>query len=167
MRYINSHLEDWIESFLSNIGITEPSQLNKHKIANDLDIWIFYVNDTSHYVEINNLYTIFLNKNLSKEEQWQDFAHELCHIVRQSSKFTNFHLTKTLWNIYQERQANYFAYHFCIPTFMLIDLDLPKRPELAVLKVSNIFNVTPEFANHRLNLYYQKAYSQTRGVLYG
>lgn len=85
MRYINSHLEDWIESFLNNIDITEPSQLNKHKIANDLDIWIFYVNDTSHYVEINNLYTIFLNKNLSKEEQWQDFAHELCHIVRQSS----------------------------------------------------------------------------------
>ncbi|MFB8734109.1 ImmA/IrrE family metallo-endopeptidase [Bacillus sp. SL00103] len=57
----------------------------------------------------------FLNKNLSKEEQWQDFAHELCHIVRQSSKFTNFHLTKTLWNIYQERQANYFAYHFLYP----------------------------------------------------
>ncbi|WP_186303729.1 ImmA/IrrE family metallo-endopeptidase [Bacillus pumilus] len=167
MRYINSHLEDWIESFLINIGITQSSQLDKHKIANDLDIWIFYVNDTSHYVEVNNLYTIFLNKNLSKEEQWQDFAHELCHIVRQSSKFTNYHLTKTLWNIYQERQANYFAYHFCIPTFMLKNLDLPKDPELAILKVSNIFKVTPEFATHRLNLYNQKVFTQTRGVLHG
>lgn len=50
---------------------------------------------------------------------------------------------------------------------MLIDLDLPKEPELAILKVSNIFKVTPEFASHRLNLYYQKIFSQTRSVLYG
>ncbi|MGM0967183.1 MAG: ImmA/IrrE family metallo-endopeptidase [Bacillota bacterium] len=167
MKYTNSHLEDWIESFLINIGITEPAHLDRYRISNSLDIWIYYVNDKSHYVEINKLYSIFLNKNLTKEEQWQDFAHELCHIVRLSSKYTNYHLTKKLWNIFQEKQANYFAYHFCMPTFMLRRIDLPSDPKQAILQLSKIFKVTPEFAKHRLNLYYQKKFSQMSYVVNG
>ncbi|AMW99370.1 hypothetical protein [Rummeliibacillus stabekisii] len=48
---------------------------------------------------------------------------------------------------------NSFAYHFCIPTFMLDSLKLADSLQAAVLQVQDTFNVLHEFALKRLNEY--------------
>ena len=51
----------------------------------------------------------------------------------------------------QEWQAKQFAYHFCVPTFMLDDLE-----EVTVYEIMNQFNVDEEFAVRRLEMYQNK-----------
>ncbi|MET1032334.1 ImmA/IrrE family metallo-endopeptidase [Domibacillus tundrae] len=62
----------------------------------------------------------------------------------------------------QEWQANTFALHFCIPTFMLQKLDLPFHKQLAITEVAHIFGVAYTFAEERLALYE----IQMMGVMY-
>lgn len=51
---------------------------------------------------------------------------------------------------------NSFAYHFCIPTFMLDSLKLADSLQAAVLQVQDTFNVLHDFALKRLNDYLTK-----------
>src|SRR5699024_2925755 len=49
---------------------------------------------------------------------------------------------------YQEVKADYFAYHFCIPTFML-----ERLKGVTANDVARIFNVEFDFAIRRLDMY--------------
>lgn len=51
----------------------------------------------------------------------------------------------------QEWQANHFAYHFCVPTFMLEDLE-----EVTIYEIMNLFNVCYDFASKRIEMYQNK-----------
>lgn len=86
--------------------------------------------------------------NSTKQQQWQKFGHEVCHyLIHCGQQLNMYYLFRDL----QENQANYFAYHFCIPTFMLEDLK-----EVTVYEVMNLFNVEYEFAFKRLEMYERK-----------
>ncbi|MEK3935981.1 ImmA/IrrE family metallo-endopeptidase [Sporosarcina sp. FSL W7-1349] len=158
--YINSHLEDYIKDLYLNIGIKNPGKLNQHTIARRLNIWLYPFNGPSEAIYSNGRQYIFLNRNLTPQEQWQEFAHELCHILRHSG---NQKKMARLFLEYQEWQADSFASHFCIPTFMLRRLELPQDRQKAVWKIQQTFNVTNEFAELRLKMYENKVYS---GVFY-
>ncbi|MFB8734155.1 ImmA/IrrE family metallo-endopeptidase [Bacillus sp. SL00103] len=54
-------------------------------------------------------YSNILNRSLSPEEQWQDFAHELCHVLKAYRQ--SFQMNK-LFRELQEFQAKQFMYHF-------------------------------------------------------
>lgn len=56
----------------------------------------------------------------------------------------------------EEWQADLFALHFCIPTFMLQKLSLPSDSKRAIYKTSKKFGVTYEFAEKLLYMYNMK-----------
>jgi len=49
----------------------------------------------------------------------------------------------------QEAQATNFALHFCVPTFMLLELELPHTEKEIVYVLSETFGVEPLFAKRR------------------
>ena len=65
---------------------------------------------------------------------------------------------------YQEWQAEQFASHFCVPTFMLNQIKLPQLRSEAVGLNLNTFNVHPMFANERLDKWLK---SNTGDLYYG
>jgi len=111
-----SHLEDWIENLYRSINITTPLQINFERIAEMLGIRVYFKPIPSCAFKYNDVYTIILDSRKTRREQWDDFAHELCHLYRHEGDKK---IMPKCWSYYQEFQANYFSYHFCIPTFRL------------------------------------------------
>ncbi|MEI3614611.1 ImmA/IrrE family metallo-endopeptidase [Pseudogracilibacillus sp. SO30301A] len=113
MKYQTTLLEDAIKKFYNHLNIHKPSQLDMREIANLLKIPI-------HFLPIHSRTykgEIIIDSRLPPEVQWEDFGHELCHILLQyGNQIININ---TLFLEYQEWKANNFMLHFCIPTFML------------------------------------------------
>lgn len=146
MNFVYSHLEDYIYNLYTSIGITNPKQLDPRIIAPLLGITLIYL----PYDSTNTGSVIFLDSRLSKEEQWQEFGHESCHATLHSGNQAK---SNHLFREYQEWKANSFALHFCVPTFMLKQVKLPKNKELAIIKICLLFNVEYDFAEKRLEHY--------------
>ncbi|MCY7581445.1 ImmA/IrrE family metallo-endopeptidase [Bacillus sp. S2(2019)] len=153
MGYVKSHLEEWIEDLYRSINIQHSHQINFEQIAESLGLNVRFSPQKSFGFRALNKYVIVLDKRKTRQEQWLDFAHELCHIYRHENDIK---IMPGTWNEYNERQATYFAYHFCVPSFMLKSLSLPPDQNKAALLVADIFKVTCEFAKRRLCLYYNK-----------
>lgn len=82
MRYINSHLEDWIENLYRKIDITEPEQINFEHIAESLDIRLSFKPVTSFALKHSGIYNICLDSRKSRIEQRpldDDFLHKMHH----------------------------------------------------------------------------------------
>ncbi|MGE7546065.1 ImmA/IrrE family metallo-endopeptidase [Sporosarcina newyorkensis] len=147
-----SHLEDFIENLLKGIGVFHPIQLNKFHIADQLGVYLHLLEVRSRGLWDGELYYIFLNPNLSRQQRWQDFGHELCHGLRHAG---NQKSMPSSFRKLQEWQADNFMYHFCVPTFMLKRLELPPDQRIAAALIAETFNVEFSFALERLNRYYQ------------
>ncbi|MDX5485445.1 ImmA/IrrE family metallo-endopeptidase [Bacillus pumilus] len=153
MGYVKSHLEEWIEDLYKSINIEHSHQINFEQIAASLGINIKFSPQKSFGFRALSKYVIVLDSRKNRHDQWLDFAHELCHILRHEN---DFRIMPNTWNEYNERQATYFAYHFCVPSFMLKNLSLPADQNIAAQLVADIFKVTCEFAKHRLKIYFNK-----------
>ncbi|MFE0506940.1 ImmA/IrrE family metallo-endopeptidase [Peribacillus butanolivorans] len=152
MKYHSSLLEDWIKNFYYSLDIYHPHQLDFLDIAARLGMVITFKNITSRYFEQD----IIIDERLTSQEQWQEFAHELCHILRHEGN--QIYMPKPFLEL-QENQANYFAYHFCIPTFMFLKLDMPNHRNQAIYYLANTFNVTNKFAAQRFDRYQNQIYT--------
>lgn len=150
--YTMSHTEDYIKNMYLHIGILRPQQLDYQQIARKLGIKIFYWEDTSQALFLKELACIFLNKKLTKQQMWQDFCHELAHVLMHSGHQARL---PPLFVEYQESKANNFMYHACIPTYMLNDLKINDFLYSTVLSVSKLFQVEYDFALKRLTQYIQ------------
>ncbi|MCY8344992.1 ImmA/IrrE family metallo-endopeptidase [Bacillus haynesii] len=153
MVYTNSHLEDWIENLYMEINITQPDQINFENIADALGIEVVFKPAPSFSFKYDNVYTISLDKRKTRRDQWDDFAHELCHLYRHEG---DKNIMPKHWINYQECQAIYFSYHFCIPTFMLQKLKMTHNLYYDALLIAKTFKVTESFATTRLNMYFNK-----------
>jgi len=122
--------------------ISEPHQLNCAEIAQKLGIKLHYGCFSLRYANY-----IVLKKS-TKQKEWQDFGHEVCHYLRHEGNQLKMN---ALFLVFQEWQANYFAYHFCVPTFML-----RKIKGVNVYEIMNQFNVEYDFALKRLEMYRSK-----------
>lgn len=135
----------YMKNFFESLFITSPQQLNMQHITEKLGIKIVYWEFSSAIAERNGKCNLFIDQRLTRQEQWQDFGHEMKHFCfdrgDQNDLFKSF-------IYYQEVKADYFAYHFCIPTFMLEQLK-----EVTANDVARIFNVEFEFALRRLDMY--------------
>ncbi|WP_369595605.1 ImmA/IrrE family metallo-endopeptidase [Lysinibacillus pakistanensis] len=149
MKYY-SHLEDYIKDFYIRLCMTTPALLDFREIAEKLGIKVFYWPDTSQALFAENKPFIFLNETLSQQQQWQDFCHELAHVLLHTGD--QFYMSP-LFREYQEHKANNFMYHACIPTFMLDELQLNDSTPQTVMKLQELFNVEYEFALKRLTQY--------------
>jgi Zn-dependent peptidase ImmA (M78 family) len=146
MKYQTTLLEDWIEIFYSRIGINHPRQLDIHTIANRLGYSVIYRDISSRFYNDS----VIIDERLSPQEQWQEFAHEVCHLERHAG---NQLVMPQPFMELQEYQANLFAYHFCVPSFMLLKLAIPNSNKQAIYFLANTFNVTLDFAVYRLELF--------------
>lgn len=149
MRFCYSHLEDYINNLYLNIGITRPEQLDMKLIAARLNFKILYV----PFKSMCTGSLICIDARLPKEQQWQQFGHELCHALWHSGNQLGIPPT---FREYQEWKANDFAYHLCVPTFMIDAISLPSSHKEATLLISSTFNVEYDFAFKRLEKYISK-----------
>ncbi|MFJ5565253.1 ImmA/IrrE family metallo-endopeptidase [Lysinibacillus xylanilyticus] len=152
MKYY-SHLEDYIKDFYLQIGITTPNLLDFREIAEKLGIKVFFWSDSSQALFAKEKPFIFLNESLSKQHQWQEFGHELSHVLLHTGD--QFFMSP-LFREYQENKANNFMYQFCMPTFMLDELDLYDCTPSTVMQLQKLFNVEYEFALKRFSQYINK-----------
>lgn len=150
---MNTYLEDYIYSLLKAIKITDPKELTINNVASKLGLTVVYRRKPYRFDD-----EIILQHGTSQQE-WQLFAHELCHYLRHSGNQLNMN---PLFVELQEWQADNFTYHFCVPTFMLEEIDLPKQKIEAIGVIAETFGVEYEFARIRL----EKRLLQIDGCLY-
>jgi Zn-dependent peptidase ImmA (M78 family) len=129
------------------MNISQPYELEIDGIAAGLNIWIHTAELTSRALEREGMGTIILDSRLSREEQWEQFGHELCHLLRHGGN--QLEMPDGFIRL-QESQADLFALQLCVPAFMLLRLDLPAEEGEAAEAISRSFGVTPSFAARRL-----------------
>src|SRR5690625_2399644 len=137
-----NNIERDVYNLYKSIQISHPEQLKIQSIANKLRIKVLYGTVSFRF---NNAIVL---KKTSAHKEWQMFGHELCHVLRHVGNQLNMH---HLFVQLQEWQADYFAYHFCVPTFMLLNLR-----EVSVNVIANKFNVEYDFALRRFEMYQNK-----------
>lgn len=150
MEYTYTPLEEYIKKlYQQTLNINEPMFINMPEIAIQLKIKLCYFDEQSTAMCRKGNYRIFLNELLSPQEQWQDFGHELCHVLRHDGSQDK--MGKPLLYL-QENQANNFMLHFCVPTFMLLNYQIANYFNIldGIPFVTKNFNVTEEFARQRL-----------------
>lgn len=146
----STHSEDFIKRLYQLIGIIRPQQLHFQLIATKLEILVFYWRDESQALFLKEEAYIFLNEQLTKQQQWQDFCHELAHVLLHTGHQGRM---SPLFREYQENKANHFMYHACVPSFMLDEIE---PYNLTVEYVQEQFNVEYDFAFKRLEQYLSK-----------
>jgi Zn-dependent peptidase ImmA (M78 family) len=152
MDYHLTPLEEAIRKLFINIDIFRPTQLDLCDIANRLGIYADFSPGKSGSFKMGLDYIIKINSLLSREEQWQTFGHEICHFLWH--KGCQLKISESFKEL-QERNARNFAFQFCVPTFMILDQDIPKYRSQFVYNVAEQFNVTHKFADKRV-LHYEK-----------
>lgn len=155
MNFQKSFIEAYVEDLLSEWDIKYPGQLNMFRIADKLNIYLYLYDGRSRGIVDGDEIYIFLNVNLTVQELWQDFCHELGHILRHAGDQRKMH---PLQRQLQEWQADSFMYELCVPTGMLRHMNLPMDMREASMWIAVAFNVTESFAYKRLNRYYQKTF---------
>ncbi|MED5101116.1 MULTISPECIES: ImmA/IrrE family metallo-endopeptidase [Niallia] len=145
MKYQTTLLEDWIHDFLNNLGIYQPHQLNLEVITQRLGLHVVEKSMKSRVLEG----VVFIDSRLSEQEKWQEFAHELMHFLRHAGN--QLLLPKAFVDL-QEKQAENFALHLCVPTFMLLNYKVANYTNLedGIRFISDTFNVTEKYAQTRL-----------------
>nr|WP_309101648.1 ImmA/IrrE family metallo-endopeptidase [Fredinandcohnia onubensis] len=145
MKYQTTLLEDWIKDFYYKLDIYHPHQLDFLDIAARLGLVVSFQDFSSRLFRDE----IIIDKRLDSKNQWQDFAHELCHLLRQEGN--QLVMNNDFLNI-QESKAENFALHFCVPTFMLLNYEISNFFNLrdGVEYIAETFKVTETFAERRL-----------------
>ncbi|MCF3942161.1 ImmA/IrrE family metallo-endopeptidase [Oceanobacillus alkalisoli] len=137
-----THLEDYIRELLSTIKVHSPPDLTIENVASKLKLEVVYRRKSYRFGN-----EIILQPG-TEQQEWQLFGHELCHYLRHAGTQLLMH---PLFIDLQEYQANYFAYHFCVPTFML-----EQFKEVNHYEIMENFNVEEGFALRRIEMYERK-----------
>lgn|SRR5690606_29558324 len=140
-----NNTELFIMQFYESISVICPYELSIMHIAEKLNMEVCFWNFGSAIAQFNGIHKMFINKRLSEQQQWQDFGHEMYHYFFDNTRYD---LLKESYAEYGESKADYFAYHFCVPTFMLDNLK-----GVDVYNVMELFNVTYDFALKRIEMY--------------
>lgn len=138
-----THLEDAIYKLYTSIDVRSPADLDMHLIAKKIGVIITY--EKNKFFRWNN--EIHLKVG-SKVNEWMAFGHEIGHYCLHVGIQLIMH---PLFRQLQEYQADHFAYHFCVPTFMLENLE-----EVNIDVIMNLFNVDYDFALRRIEMYQSK-----------
>ncbi|MGV7012046.1 ImmA/IrrE family metallo-endopeptidase [Bacillus velezensis] len=151
-----SYLEEEVKKIYCKLNIETPEDIDLERIAAAFRIWLHYEQRESCMFQINGDYSVVLDARASPQEQWQDFVHELGHVIKHCGNQFNMN---RMFRQLQEYQANSFMYHFCVPTFMLEKISLPRMKSEVIKLIGDTFNVTYQFAAKRLDMYTRKQFS--------
>lgn len=147
LSYAQTTLEQWTEQLWDKAGIRAVSQLNIDEVAARLNVWVHYMDETSRALEYLGMRSILVDKRLGAREQWEEFLHELCHVLRHAGNQT---LMPKSFCEGQEAEANRFVLYAAIPASMLMAIALPDSMEEAAELLADRFGVTPALARRRL-----------------
>lgn len=145
--------ERHVYQLLDSISIHHPEQLSISTVSELINIPVKYWGFSSEAVRYKEKYKIFIDERISEQKKWQEFGHELFHVI--GHEYCQNKRMHTTYYQLQENQANYFSYHFCVPTFMLDNL-----MEVSIYEIMNQFNVEYEFAIRRYEMYENKQYGR-------
>lgn len=148
IQYYTTPLEDWITEFYQKLGIKTPYDFEMIDIASKLDIWLYFQPMSSRVIERNGMFSMNIDKDLSPEEKWEEFLHELCHVLRHTGN--QFMLSDAFMEL-QEIQANQFQLYAAIPFFMLKRYELPNTEKELIELITSEFKVTPKLAKRRID----------------
>ncbi len=151
-------MEQFVHQLFDILAISQPDQLNIAAVSALTNISVKRWEFSSEAVSYRGKRLIFINEELSRQESWQEFAHELYHLlghVGNQNKYMH-----RLFMTHQEKQAEYFSYHFCVPTFML-----QKLKGVDVYVIMRLFNVEFDFAMRRLEMYKSKIMERSMGYV--
>ncbi len=146
--------EALITHFYKSIDLIDVSLLSITTITERLDIMLHYWKYPSSIANYRGKWCVCIDENINDCRQWQSFGHEMGHYFNDE---TTYALLNESYAAYGETKADYFAYHFCVPTFMLQQLK-----EVSVYDVMELFNVEFDFAMRRLEMYRSKIISNLR-----
>ncbi|HLS08140.1 MULTISPECIES: ImmA/IrrE family metallo-endopeptidase [Lentibacillus] len=144
MNYVSTLIEDTVEELYLKMGIVDPDH-SIEDIAQRLGIQLYYFRKPP-FVSRG---CIYLDPAIPLEKRKEVFSHELAHILYHSG--VQLFMTES-FRLLQESQADNFALHFAVPTFMLRELVLSERNQ-AITSIASTFHVTHNFAAKRLNHY--------------
>ncbi|WP_052339157.1 ImmA/IrrE family metallo-endopeptidase [Gorillibacterium massiliense] len=145
--YKPTPFEMWIEAFFQNLDISSTAQLNIDYIAERMDIWVYYQEMQSCHIDRGGLFSVNIDKRLTPSEQWEDFLHELCHVLRHAGN--QFHLPEPLME-WQEQNAATFQLYAAVPFYLLKTLNMPAQEHSIVEFLVSEFHVTYTLAEKRL-----------------
>ena len=162
-------LEQWLEEIYRLNSITKVAQLNITEFSSKLGIWVYFMDIASKTVELRGLHSINIDKRLAPRQQWEDFLHELCHVLRHAGNQIEM---PEMYTEMQEREAESFQMFAAIPYSMLRKLELPETQGEIVYVVAKEFGVTLQLAKRRIeqihrSLQQHKNDEQTRLLLDG
>lgn len=142
MQAVGNYWEEYVREFLQRIDIHHPHQLHIENLYTRLGMELYYIPHGSMLVDG----IVFLDNRKSDAEQWEDFAHELAHALFHEGDQAHLPI---FMRDHQEKQADLFALNFCVPTFMLREVDLSRHPVWCIMET---FGVTRKFAQKRLQM---------------
>ncbi|WP_144499787.1 ImmA/IrrE family metallo-endopeptidase [Bacillus sp. FDAARGOS_235] len=145
--YYTTQIEDYIKKLYLSLSIITPDQLDMITISNKLNIWLHYAPLGSRAICRGDLFSIVIDNRKTFYHQWEDFGHELCHVLFHVGN--QLFLSKSFLD-YQETKAKNFMMHFCVPTFMLRKLAFPETRNASISLIANTFNVSFSIAEQRL-----------------
>ncbi|PEK39098.1 hypothetical protein COF81_16580 [Bacillus pseudomycoides] len=149
--YFTTQIEDYIKKLYHSLSIFIPEQIDMVTIAQKLNIWLHLAPFGSRAICRDDLPSIIIDNRTTLYHQWEDFGHELCHVLFHAGN--QLYMPK-LFLDYQETKAKNFMLHFCIPTFMLRTLDFPETRMESIHLIAKTFNVSFQIAKQRL-LHYE------------
>lgn len=140
-----NNTESYIYYLCKSINVLSYDQLSINNISKVFNFEVLYWEYSSELVYFKNKYKMFINERLTPQQQWRDFGHEMCHFCWHGGAQKYLH---DMYIEYQEHKADYFMYHFCVPSFMLQQLK-----GVTAYDIMYLFNVEFDFALRRLEMY--------------
>jgi Zn-dependent peptidase ImmA (M78 family) len=145
--YQTTPLEQWIESLYQQLGITNPGQLHIQELSSKLNVWVYYMDMNSMAIENKGVFNINIDRRMSTKVQWEDFLHELCHVLRHSGNQMSMPSGYVNW---QEQDAANFQLYAAMPFSMIAKLHLPQKQGELIELLAEEFQVTYRLAAARL-----------------
>lgn len=155
--YSPTYLEKWIVDQYRNHRIYYPEDLNEAYIAQAYRIY-YRQSLKAHSIEHGNFRLICVTETKDKQQQKEEFFHELCHVLLHAGR--QIMMPKAFQEL-QEYQAKRFTQYAAIPFHMLFQFDL-RDPNIVNI-LSERFKVTPKLCHERLTRIYNNRKVIKRG----
>ncbi|TQR43379.1 ImmA/IrrE family metallo-endopeptidase [Paenibacillus popilliae] len=155
--YKMTRIEEFTERLYEKIKIINTYQFTIEEIASRLNIWIYYTPMRSKALEVRpGMYSLNVDSRLPPREQWIEFLHELCHLLRHAGNQT---IMPEQFTQAQEAEADAFATYAAMPISMIKTMALPERCCDAAACLSEEFRVPIEMAQQRLEQIRRRVYA--------
>ncbi|MGG0663452.1 ImmA/IrrE family metallo-endopeptidase [Viridibacillus arvi] len=148
-----NQMDDYVDNLYKDIGIICIEDLRMEIIAERLGIKLAFRDIKSQSIIYENQKYIFIDQRLTKEKQWEQFNHELCHSLWHcGNQMSMINTSSHMFMAYQEVKAETFAMYACVPTSLLNNCDFSTMEyKEALYFIQSTFHVGDFFAKKRLD----------------